>query len=438
MKTKIFAFATALALSIGLCACHDDPKSTVEPVGTGSVNLKSIGIDVSNAEKVIETSRTSVDLSDFQIKIYKESGELSHEWTYSSMPEVFELPVGKYNAKVFSHTVEKAAWDAPYFVGEKAFEIVNDNITDLGIVTCKLANIKVSIRYSSELRKYMGDDVKVTVMANDDGVLVFTPEETRSGYFEAIEGSSTIIVEFNGTVNGTMETLRHTITDAAAGQHRIVTFKVKTPPGTTPTDPTGGIDPGTGIGIDVEVTDEDMNANIPNEEELLDPSDRPGGESGGGDEPGPDTPPVDPDDPVNTITITSDNVNMDAPNDVAGLSQVIVKISAPKGITHLMVNISSTSEAFIASAGELLPLNFDLAYPGDLEDALASLGFPVGEGDTEKGYKPVIGETAIDFDISQFVPLLGNEQFKGTHEFKLTVQDADNMQMIKTLVIVNK
>lgn len=427
MKTKIFAFATALVLGIGLCACHDDPKGGEETVGKGSVNLKSMGIDVNNAEKVIETSRASVDLSDFQIKIFKESGELSNEWTYSSMPEVFELPVGKYTAKVFSHTVEKAAWDSPYFIGEKSFEIANDNITDLGIITCKLANIKVSIRYSKELRKYMGDDVRVTVMANDDGVLVFTPDETRSGYFEAIEGSSTIIVEFTGTVNGTMETLRHTITDAAAGQHRIVTFKVKTPPGTTPTDPEGGIDPGTGIGIDVEVTDEDMTANIPNEEELLDPSDRPGGEDPG-DEPGPDTPPVGPDQPENTITITSNDVNMDGPNDVAGLSQVIVNITAPKGITHLLVKISSTNDNFLSSAGEMLPLEFDLAYPGDMAENFSSIGFPVGD--------QVIGQTALDFNISQFVPLLA--AFPGTHEFKLTVQDADNMQQIKTLVLVAK
>lgn len=432
MKTKIFAFATAIALGIGLCSCHDDPKGTVETVGKGSVNLKSMGVDVSNAEKVIETSRASIDLSDFQIKIYKESGELNNEWTYSTMPEVFELPIGNYTAKVFSHTVQKAAWDAPYFVGEKAFEIVNDQITDLGIITCKLANIKVSIRYSNELRKYMGDDVRVTVIANDDGVLEFTPDETRSGYFEAIEGSSTIIVEFNGTVNGTKETLRHTIADAEAGQHRIVTFKVKTPPGTNPTDPVGGIDPGTGIGIDVDVTDEDMTANVPNEEELLDPSDRPGGEEPGEDNPGGDNPGDDnpggdtPDDPVNTIEITSTDVNMDGPNNVAGLSKVVVNIKAPKGITHLMVKISSTNDNFLASAGEMLPLEFDLAYPGNMADAFTSIGFPVGD--------QVIGQTAIDFDISMFVPLLAG--FPGTHEFKLTVQDADNMQQIKTLVLV--
>ncbi len=425
MKTKIFAYAAALALSFGLCACHDDPNVGPDPAGKGSVNLKSMGIDVSNAEKVIETSRASIDLSDFQIKIYGENGALTKEWTYSDMPEVFELPVGKYTAKVYSHEVQKAEWEHPYFVGEKEFEIANDAITDLGIVTCKLANIKVSIRYTDELRKYMHDDVKVTVVANDQGRLEYTPDETRAGYFEALEGSSTIIVEFNGTVNGTKENLRHVITDAEAGQHRIITFKVKTPGGADPTDPEGGIDPG--IGIDFDVTDEDMNSNIPNEEEILDPSDRPGGEEPGED-PGPG--PEDPDDPKpeNTIKIKSNDVNMDAPNDVAGLSQVVVNISAPKGITHLMVSISSTNDDFLASAGELIPLSFDLAYPGEYESDFASINFPVGN--------EVIGETALDFDITTFIPLLAG--FPGTHEFKLTVEDNDNMQQIKTLVLVAK
>lgn len=433
MKSKIYKYAAALALILGATACHDDVtgKTGTEESGVGEVNLRSMGIEVSNVEKVIETSaksKASLDLSDYIVKIYKSNGNVAQEWKYSEMPEVFELPVGDYTAKVFSHQVTKADWDKPYFVGEKDFSIVNDDITNIGKITCVLSNIKVSIRYTDDLRKYMGDDVRVTVVANDNGRLEFTSDETRSGYFEAVEGSSTIIVEFKGTVNGYYETLRHTIADAEAGQHRIITFKTKTPPGPTPggEDP-GYIEPGTGIGIDIDVTDEDLSTNVNNEEELLDPSDRPGGEDP--DEPTPPGP-EDPDDPKpeNTIRIESAAFSFDEPNDPAADNDGIVNIYAPKGVEHFMVKITSTNGNFIASAGELLPLDFDLAYP-ESEDAatkFSNLGFPVRDG--------VIGKTELVFNIKNFVPLLA--AFPGTHYFQLSVQDSDNMQTVKTLVFV--
>lgn len=425
MKTKIFSFVTALAMIIGLSSCHESAEVAPVVNETGSVNLKSLGIDVSNAEKVIETSRASIDLSDYTIQILSDKGVIAKEWKYSEMPEVFELPVGTYTARVYSHEVQAAEWDSPYFVGEKIFDIKNDEITDLGVVTCVLANIKVSILYTDALRELMGDDVKVTVVANESGRLEFTPDETRSGYFKALEGSSTIIVEFTGTVNGYYETLRHTITDADAGQHRKITFKIKAPTPPPGTDPTGSISPGDGVYLDLDVDDEDLRFNIPNEEDIIPDTNRPGGE-----DPGPGPGPDKPDDPTpeNTIVITSDNLSFDNVNMVNDLDgkDAIVDIAAPKGITHFLVKIESSNDNFIASAGELLPLSFDLAYPGPSASDFESIGFPTGDD--------VLGKTYLKFDITQFVPLLA--AFPGTHHFTLTVQDADNMQLIKVLTFI--
>lgn len=401
-----------------LGSCHDDPCPDPVTGDTGSINLRSMGIEISNAEKVIETSRASMDLSAYIVEIVDDKDNLVKTWDYASMPEVFELPVGSYVARVHSHRVTKADFDKPYFMGEKAFDVVNDSISDLGKVTCKLSNIKVTVNYEEQLLRYLGNDAKVVVIANDQGRLEFVHPETRAGYFEALPGSSTIVVEFSGTVNGTFLTKRITMTDAQAGHHRKITIKGNFPI-PDPEDPTGGIDPGTGIGIDMDVDNENLNGNVSVEEEII-PGDRPGGEEPGGEEPGPG--PGD----ENTIHFESANLDFDNPNQVSDDSEGVVDIYAPKGITHFMVDITSSNENFIASAGELLPLSFDLAYPGAAEEDFKRLGFPTGS--------EVIDAEYLKFDISKFIPLLG--AFPGTHRFQLSVQDKDNKQLIKTLVFI--
>lgn len=409
MKTKIFALLAALTLLLPLTACHED---VIGPNGgddkTGTVSLRSMAVEVNNAEKVI--SRVGIDLSDFIVQIYNSEGTRVNQWTYGTMPEVFELPVGSYRVHVYSHEVQKAEWEHPYFVGDKEFTITDNTITEIGVVTCTLANIKVSIRFSDDLVRYMGDDCKVTVIANDEGTLEFTKDEKRSGYFEALAGSSTLVATFTGTVGGHYETIRHICNDVEGGQHRIITFKLKNP--NPPVDENGNIIIGEGgIGLDVSVEDINLNANVNYSEPVLPGGDRPGQEDPG---PGPDPEKVE-------ITFTSDDVDFEAVNPIK--DHVVVKIDAKYGIEHLQVTISSSNENFMASVSELLPLKFDLAYPGDDNEKLASLGFPTGAD--------VIGKTHIDFDISQFVPLLGS--FPGTHNFQISVTDSKDKQLVKTL-----
>ena len=52
--------------------------------------------------------------------------------------------------------------------------------------------------------------------------------------FEAIEGSSTLVVTFTSTIGGKLVELRKTFTDIEAGQHHKLTFKAKDGNGTIP------------------------------------------------------------------------------------------------------------------------------------------------------------------------------------------------------------
>jgi len=435
MKSKIFSFIATLVLASGLCSCHDDINTGGGKKQTnGQVNLRSMGVDVNNAETIITTSagaksaaRANVDLSDFNVTI-SSGGTAVHSWRYADMPELFTLPVGDYTVKVVSHQVQKAEWEHPLFIGEKTFSITENEITPIGIVTCYLSNIKVSVRYDSRLRELMGDDVKVTVIANDEGKLEYTPDETRAGYFEAIEGSSTLVAELTGTIKGNFETYRKTLTDVKAGQHRIITFVVKEP--YPDVEENGGIEIGDGLYLDMEVENVNLNYGLDIREDNLE-DDRPtfggnegGGEQGGGDDPEPK--------PEDFIRITSDDVSFDAMNSVDG-SSYVVKIHSDNGIEHFVVKIESTDENFIKSVGELMPTTFDLAYIDDPELAAKftnpQIGFPVNE--------QVIGAKDLNFDISGLVPLLG--AFPGTHKFTLAVTDKKNLQVTKSISFkVNK
>ncbi len=423
MKTKILSLLAVIAFALGATSCHDDikPNNGKETTqGEGTVSLISLGIEINNAEKVVANSRSVVDLSDYIINIKDSDGATVKTWSYANMPELFTLPVGDYTVTVRSHNVLKAEWEHPYFYGEKTFSITNDKITEIGVVTCKLANIKVTVDYSDELRAVMGNDCKVVVRCNDEGVLEYSSDETRAGYFAATSGSTTLIAEFTGTVEGNYEHLTYTATDVEAGQHRKITFKLKTHNSTVP-DEEGSISINGGINVDVSTQNVSLTANVRIEEDVLSDDDRPGSQK---TDPDPGTEPgVGNDD----ITLYCATASFDEPNPITG-DDVVVEITAVNGIANLIVSISSTNEDFLLSLSDLdVPTTFDLAHPGDKADIYKnSLGLPVGD--------EVIGATHLNFDISSFVPLL--LAFPGTHKFQLSVTDAKQQQLVKTLTFV--
>ena len=429
MGIKIYPLIVAIALSVGLASCHDvNWRQDVSNGKTGEVNLKSIGLEVSDAEKVVNSSRASVDVSGYLVKITGSDGSSVQQWTYSDMPEVFTLPVGKYSVAVESHRQAKAEWDAPYYAGSKAFEITDGNITPVGVINCRFSNIRVSIFYDEQLRKNMGADTRVVVECNDEGQLVYLPDETRSGYFEAIEGSSTLVVTFTSTIGGKLVELRKTFTDIEAGQHHKLTFKAKDGNGTIP-DELGFIEILEGLYLDATIISEDITADIPMEEDIIEGETRPGTEDGGEEpDPGPD-PGEDGD-----IELKSENLSFTSPMNVADLDgkEYVVNIRAKAGVAHLVVKIGTDNAEFSGVLAEMgIPMEFDLAYPGENEEIFRdSLGFPTGIDVLGKGK-----DEPIVFDITQFVPLLGIYH-PSVNTFSLSVTDANGKLETKALTFI--
>lgn len=428
------SFAAAAALTLGLGSCDDKLITDIDSDARGTLSFASMSVDVSVSENVMrhapaaaEGSRAAVDLSDFIVTVTNASGAVVEQWKYSAMPELMTLPVATgYTVSVKSHEVQKAEWAHPYYTGSKTFDIAEGTVTEIGEVRCSFSSIKVTIKFADDLVEKLGDDAKVNVIANDEGSLDFTPSETRSGYFAAVDGSSTLVATFTGSVNGTQERIQRVFADVAAGQHRIITFKIKDN-NLEPDPETGTIAP-EGITVDMDVVEEDLNGNVETGEDVITPGHTPGGdENFGNEEP---TPPG-PEDPKSGFDIKSegDALSFDAPNTpVAGINGLI-NIHSNLPIAHLRVNISTTDPGFESAVGEMVGLAFDLAYPDESKNETAKfsgLGFPVGD--------EVIGKTDLPFNITDFIPLLG--AFPGTHDFKITVEDNAGGSESKTLTFV--
>lgn len=276
MNTKIYSILSAAALTFSMASCHEDWN--VPTAEEGTLSLQTMGVEVSNLEKVINTgvgSRAAADVNSYIVTITNPVTNYNATWTYGSMPEMLTMPVADgYKLSVVSHEVKPAAWEEPLFTGGAEFDIRKNEITSIGVVKCSFASLKVSVKFTDELRALMADDVEVSVVVNDDASLVYTPAETRAGYFAVADGTKTLVAIFRGTVGGNFEELRVVPRDVEAGQHRIITFGVKGNTDPIP-DEYGNIDITEGINIDASVVDENLSGNVDVNEDPIEDNDRP-------------------------------------------------------------------------------------------------------------------------------------------------------------------
>ena len=453
MKSKIFKnIAAALTMGLAMASCSDNWIPDTGGEGTGSLDTQSVVPTIKNEEEIIgdvrgtkngAKSRASINLTDFIVEVNNATGAQAAAWTVGTMPELPTFPVGTYTINVLSHRVNDAAWEEPYFTGSQQFKIENGKITTVDPIVCTLANIKVSVKFDSKLlaASNNGADFKVTVTSKPGISLEFTPEETRAAYFKAFDDLETLHVEFTGTVAGNQETTSGVLTNVAAGQHRQITFGLKNNTNQSP-DENGNITiDQEGINVDFSVKQEDMTGNLNITETPGSDDDRPGKEEGG-EQP---TPPENPGD-ESSISFTSatlahdENTNevIDGAVNLAHefgpeVQDAIVHINATNGVKNLNVEIVSgfLTDEFLSGVG--MTTKFDLANADDttvltnnftLAQNLAGLGFPVNS--------EVVGKTDLDFDITQFMPMI---LVNGDHVFNITVTDTKgNIKKLKLLI----
>ncbi|MGL5564060.1 MAG: DUF4493 domain-containing protein, partial [Tannerellaceae bacterium] len=240
----------------------------------------------------------------------------------------------------------------------------------------------------------------------------------QAGHFIAQNDAQNLLTStLAGTIDGEKVNISKAFPDVKAGEHRIIKYTLK---GVGEPDPEGG-SASISMNIDMSCTVADKDVVInPGEDVIPDePSEPENPGEGGGDE-------------SSKPTIVGQDFDITKPLVLPnGGTTVVVNITAMHGINNLYVEIASETLTEDILQGVGMAKSFDLANPGDLAEALASLGFPIGAD--------VVGRNELVFDITQFTPLLGIYG-AGTHNFIITVVDQANPANTKkqTLTLITE
>lgn len=426
MKNIFLICLTLMAVLFTFSACHSEKMETGATDVTGQLSLASMKMEVDLKVDTVAypQSRAGVDVSNFLLTIKNSQGEQVEQYTYSEMPEIISLPVGTYTVVASSAEAATNGFDVPFYTGStEQFTIKENELTEVSALTCRLANVMISVEYDEELRKLMGEDVVTTVKIGDNS-LDIPSSETRKAYLIAPASAGSMDITLKGTIDGESVTEVKRVENVQAGQYNIIKYVLS--PVDDGNNSVGG-NLNIAINIDSSMTSSDETVGVnPGEEPGIDDFPTDGGEEpgdGDGDGEGGIT---------SDISITGKDLggspfDIDQTQTITGATTLIVGIEAPAGIQNLKVTISSDNEEFRA-IGEGLG-EFDLAHSDSMnEDAQAMLpilGLPIDDA--------VLNQTNLDFNISKFTSMLAG--FEGTHTFKITVTDNQGKTESKSLVI---
>lgn len=420
-------------------ACHSEKMETGATDVTGQLSLASMKMEVDlKVDTVYPQSRAGVDVSNFLLTIKNSQGEQVEQYTYSEMPEIISLPVGTYTVVASSAEAATNGFDVPFYTGStEQFTIKENELTEVSALTCRLANVMISVEYDEELRKLMGEDVVTTVTIKEktqdmikEYSLDIPSSETRKAYLIAPASAGSMDITLKGTIDGESVTEVKRVENVQAGQYNIIKYVLNSVDDGTNSN--GGGNLNIAINIDSSMTSSDETVGVnPGEEPGIDDFPTDGGEEpgdGDGDSDGDGEGGITSDISITGKELGGKPFNIDQTQTITGATTLIVGIEAPAGIQNLKVAISSTDEEFSAIGASLG--EFDLAHSKNMNETaqgmIPSLGLPIDDKVLNKEY--------LDFNISSFTSLLGGF-YDATHTFKITVTDNNGVTVSKSLVI---
>lgn len=429
MKNIFLICFTLMVVLFTFSACHSEKMETGTTDVTGQLSLASMKMEVDlKVDTIPPQSRAGVDVSNFLLTIKNSQGEQVEQYTYSEMPEIISLPVGTYTVVASSAEAATNGFDVPFYTGStEQFTIKENELTEVSALTCRLANVMISVEYDEGLRKLMGEDVVTTVKIGDHS-LDIPSSETRKAYLIAPASAGSMDITLKGTIDGESVTEVARKDNVQAGQYHIIKNVLSLV--NDGNNKVGG-NVNIAINIDSSMTSSDETVGVnPGEEPGIDDFPTDGGEEpgdGDGDSDGDGEGGITSDINITGKKLGKSSFDIDQTQTITGATILIVGIEAPAGIQNLKVAISSDNEEF-NGIGEGLG-EFDLAHSDSMnEDAQAML--PILELPIDDA---VLNQTNLDFNISKFTSMLAG--FKGTHTFKITVTDNQGKTESKSLVI---
>jgi hypothetical protein len=396
------------------------PTNQVDPTeNKGYLHLSDLSVELvadqkenSNEVTRVATRNDEEFLATFDCYVYDENGQnVIKQFKYGDRPEGdIELEAGKYIFKMISSEIAPAAFEQPVYGVTEVFTIVRKQTTELKNLVCTLQNIQTTISYSADLRAALSDDT-VATLSIGEASLDFIVDETRSGYFKAVNPLNDIDILVKGmyTQEGKEPApfeFTTTIKDVKAGQYSDIQLYIEY---------SGEGSIALSVTIDGWVVDESLVfdlAQLIAEDILVDDTDKP---------------------TINIVDGDIDNPVVIAATDFDEngnyTKSLIVEVASKSAISSLLVDIESTNAEMISSLATYhLSESFDLCNMSNNAATILRnlMKLPCND--------QVVGQTAVTYNLSNIMSLLVS--YVGEHKFTATITDEKGGKTVKTLTIV--
>lgn len=419
-------FITVIAAAAVFAGCQ---KSVIQGGSTGTLEFSMSSADDSynDREEGMLDTRTAAAEAGAGTKAYDKEAALAsmlvtisnqsgvgepRQWVYSEMPGVLELTEGQYTISAVSPDSRIAAWDQPVFGGSKEFSIIAGRTSTVELV-CGITNVKVSVNCTEEFLKEFTEysiTVRSAEATEDDGFLIWGASEVsegKEGYFPAADLTVTVQAYrwSDATEQKDPVQARLNITEVEARDHIILNINAKA----TGAVETGGGDGKPFITIDDSMNERDEDILIGGLDEIPVPGD------GGGEDPDPEL-------PAEPTLEWAANPDF-APMKIKDGMDVNLVVNVPGKIATFVVGVQSSVLEQVV--GESMDLIYD-------ESFIENFGSLLPTGDA------LLGQTRVDFSLSELVPLIGGlgAAPESEHVFTLNVTDEYGQSLSKALTFV--
>ena len=209
--------------------CASDEKKLM--TGTGTIRL-SIEIDPSVLSAGVATVCDDVpDPSDIEVRLRSADGKYSGSWkSLAEFPDNEAFATGVYMLEASYGDISKEGPDAPYYYGVSTISVREDIPADVS-VTCRLANVMLSLDFSDSFReRYI--DYSAVLHSIGHGYVEYAKNETRTMYLNPGDIDLTIsLTKPDGVITKFHPT---TLKGAQACHHYNIFFDIQSDTDGTP------------------------------------------------------------------------------------------------------------------------------------------------------------------------------------------------------------
>ena len=402
------SLAVATILALGSCG-HEkvdyvDPNAAAKD-SVGYLSFEGMQASVmEDTENVESTTRSEgVDIDNFDVVITDAKGDAVKSFKYGELPEEpIALEQGVYRIAMSSADMTNAGWESPVYSAEQEVIITRKQTTIVKDFVCKLANIKVSVAYSADIKDQLDPEYTKMTVELGTSSLEYAFTEERAGFFEPIAQENTLKLTFNCRYVGETKdiTMTNEIKGVKAAQWRKINVVVQ-----HAADGTATI----GIVCDTWTYDEEVifdSSAMLMEEVIPDDSDAPAIVWEGHD--------------LNAPFELTDEM-FDAEGNFK--SSINLDITSTLPITQLVVKAESDNADFVKAYSEIMSLEEDLCAPASSAAILKMMGYPTD----------VKGQTSTRLKFAAQAALL--KMYEGTHSYQIEVTNELGARTVATLTV---